>query len=73
MWKKRFESKSQQFAYLSRACHVTEEELFVLSGIFHDYNSFSMRTLKNKEESAFVSNNKKRKDNNEQEEGYLPE
>ena len=52
---KRFESKSQQFVPCqSLACHVTEEELFVLSSIFHDNNSFSMRTLKNKEESALV-------------------
>ena len=77
IWKKRFESKSQKFvACLSCACHVTEEELFVLCGIFHeDDNSFSMRTLKNnKEESALVffhirRTRKKRKDNNEQEEG----
>ena len=74
--KKKFESKSQKFVpCLSRACRVTEEELFVLSGIFHDDNSFSMRTLKNnKEESALVffhiqRTRKKRKDNTEQEEG----
>ena len=52
-----FESKSQQFVPCqSRACHVKEEELFVLSGIFHhDDNSFSMRMLKNnKDESALT-------------------